>query len=150
MSISAHHGDPSVFLFYLLNIPLLSRGSNWSNGREEVSSRYWEQIGCVLDVMSISTTSSVSGWTQRNTRLYMIHAVRMGPGKPKRWSVFASYYPHILVLHTLELENNCQEQERGERTQTERNHTPHPEGTANRLKLIQPSVLLRNMLISII
>lgn len=147
MSISAHHGDPSVFLFYLLNIPLLSRGSNWSNGSEEVSSRYWEQIGCGLDEMSMSTTLSIPGWKLRNTRLYKIHAVRMSPGKPKRWSVFASYYPHILVL---ELANNCQEQERGERTQTERNHTPHPEGTANRLKQIQLSVLLRNMLISII
>ncbi len=100
MSISAHHGDPSAFLFYLLNIPLLSRGSNWSNGSEEVSSRYWEQIGCGLDVMSISTTLSVPGWTLRNTRLYKIHAVRMSSGKPKRWSVFASYYPHILVLYT--------------------------------------------------
>lgn len=61
MSISAHHGDPSVFLFYLLNIPLLSRGSNWSNGNEEESSRYCEQIGCGLDVMEISTTLSVPG-----------------------------------------------------------------------------------------
>jgi len=54
MSISAHHGDPSVFLFYLLNIPLLSRGSSWSIGNEEESSRYCVQIGCGLDVMKIS------------------------------------------------------------------------------------------------
>lgn len=49
------------FLFYLLNIPLLSRGSKWSNGKEEESSRYCEQIGCGLDVMKISTLS-VPGW----------------------------------------------------------------------------------------